>query len=46
MAVAHLNVKLLIAYGADRTARTGSGCTASDLTRKIGWAELADSILQ
>jgi ankyrin repeat protein len=37
-------VKLLIAFGADPAARTPSGCTASDLARKIGWPEIADFI--
>jgi hypothetical protein len=35
-------VKLLIAFGADRAARTPSGYTAADLARKIGWSEIAD----
>lgn len=34
-------VKLLLAFGAERAARTPSGYTASDLAGKIGWPEIA-----
>ncbi len=37
-------VKLLIEFGADRSARTPKGDTAADLARKVGWAEVADFI--
>lgn len=35
-------VKLLVGYGADVAARTGSGRTASELARNMGWSEIAE----
>jgi uncharacterized protein YegJ (DUF2314 family) len=35
-------VRLLVDYGSDVTARTGSGRTAAELARGIGWQEIAD----
>lgn len=35
-------VKLFVNYGADVTATTGSGRTASELARGIGWPEIAE----
>jgi uncharacterized protein YegJ (DUF2314 family) len=37
-------VRLMLAYGADSTARTSKGYTAADLARKIGWPEVAAAI--
>lgn len=37
-------VKLLLAHGADATARTPNGYTAAELAHKIGWPEIADTI--
>jgi len=35
-------VKLLVAFGADVSARSPNGYTAAELARKIGWTEIAD----
>lgn len=37
-------VRLMLAYGADPSARTPNGYTAADLARKIGWSEVAAAI--
>lgn len=35
-------VKLLVAFGADVSARSPNGYTAAELARKIGWSDIAD----